>query len=312
LFARPVIVGLLLTGASCTKEPDRLAPAKVVERPPPCSGARAETRGRLDNDALNEISGIVASQSHAGVLFVHNDSGDSARFFAVDTRGHLLAEFTLPGQRFEDAEDIAIAQGPGSKPHLYLGDIGDNGARNGLAPGRERISVYRVPEPDPAAGSRQSLPGAERLDFRYPDRPHDAEVLFADPNGGNLYIVTKESDGRSVIFRAQAPFAPGAPRTLSAVGRLDFGRGQLTGNTLTTAGDVNRAGDAIVIRTYTTTFVWSRPAGATIAEALEGTPHVVPTPPQPQGEAVAFAADGRGLFLVSEAPRAPLYYVTCN
>ena len=37
----------------------------------------------LEGTVLNELSGLAASRIHEGVLWAHNDSGDSARIFAV-------------------------------------------------------------------------------------------------------------------------------------------------------------------------------------------------------------------------------------
>ena len=52
-----------------------------------------------DND-LAEASGIVASPSHPGVLWSHNDSGDEARLFAMSTTGAALGVLEFPGVEF--------------------------------------------------------------------------------------------------------------------------------------------------------------------------------------------------------------------
>lgn len=45
-----------------------------------------------------------------GLLYVQNDSGDSARIFAVDARsGRTLAVYSVPGATNVDWEDIAVA-----------------------------------------------------------------------------------------------------------------------------------------------------------------------------------------------------------
>ena len=90
---------------------------------------------------IAESSGIVASATRDDVFFTHNDSGDTARFFAVDHYGCTIGVFTAPGVMATDWEDIA--RGPGNS--LWIGDIGDNNAM------RNEIAVHRFDEPAVAA-----------------------------------------------------------------------------------------------------------------------------------------------------------------
>ena len=39
--------------------------------------------GHLDNNMMNEISGVCASRAHSDTLYVQNDSGDTHRIFAI-------------------------------------------------------------------------------------------------------------------------------------------------------------------------------------------------------------------------------------
>src|SRR5207247_1030146 len=97
--------------------------------------------------------------------------------------GVLLAEFDLGGATNVDWEDIAV--GPcSSGTCVFLGDTGDNDMN------RTQYAVYRVAEPDPAAGAKQMVPST-RLPFVYPDGPHNAEALLVHPTTGDVYVVTK-------------------------------------------------------------------------------------------------------------------------
>ena len=53
---------------------------------------------------------------------------------------------------------------------LYIGDIGDNDAK------RKRVTIYRVPEPEPTAQQPRPLDAVYHL--TYPDGAHDAESLL--------------------------------------------------------------------------------------------------------------------------------------
>lgn len=276
--------------------------------------ASCVAQGRIESDDLDEISGIAASRKRDDVLYVHNDSGDTPRFFAIDPHGRTSGEFELPIEDVSDVEDIATGPGPGGKSYVYLGDIGDNIARMGLGLGRSEIRVHRVEEPSlPATrGARQRLSRVETLRFVYPDHAHDAEALFVDPLSGDLFIVSKEGDGQSRVFRAAAPLDPTTPRKLEVVASLDFGRGLLEGNTMVTAADISPDGGRILIRTYSKLFEWRRAQGQSVGAALRGIPRSVPAPHEEQGEAVAFSRKQDGYFTVSEKTRQPIYFCACG
>jgi len=74
---------------------------------------------------VNEVSGIVASRIHPGIVYVHNDKGDGPRFFALDTtNGNVRATFHVTaGAHNYDWEDLAYGHcgGNDSGYGLYLG-----------------------------------------------------------------------------------------------------------------------------------------------------------------------------------------------
>lgn len=265
--------------------------------------------GELKTDKLNEISGIVESRRNIGVLWLHNDAGDSPRLFAVGLAGNLLAEVAVPGAKAEDWEDVAVGPGPlASKPYLYIADTGDNAAS------RDQVTVYRAPEPliDPGLGGVQtSLEQVESFAFRYPDGPRDAEALMVDPLSGDLFVVSKESDGKSKLYRAKAPLQPGSAVEFAKVGKLEFGKGLLVGDELATAADIAADGLHFAIRTRDHAFEWPRLPGESVAQALFAAPCVLPLKSEDQGEALAYAADGSGFYTVSEGKGSKiLFYST--
>ncbi len=69
-----------------------------------------------------------------------------------------------------------------------------------------------------------------------------------------------------------------------------------------------RLNDAVLIRTYSSAFLWRRGGATTVAQALAGEPCKVPHQSEPQGEAIGFAADGTGYYTVSEGANQPLYF----
>ena len=257
--------------------------------------------GQITETNLAEVSGIAASRQNPGVLWIHNDRARD-QVFAVSTNGQLLATWTL-GSEVSDFEDIAI--GPGPQPdlqYIYCGDIGDNSAT------RSSIRVYRAAEPAVYAYQAREpmtakFPSVEKFTLTYPDGAHNAEALLVDPWTREVLVATKES-GNFRIYRAEpSQLHDGTQVTLSFVTEVGFD--------IVSAGDISPDGHEILLRQEEFARIWRRSAGQSIAEALAGTPTDVPVigmPTEPNGEGVAFVADGRGYFTISEGTRPLLYF----
>ncbi len=213
----------------------------------------ASSPGTVASDAITEASGIAASSRFDNVYWVHNDSGDTARVFAISGTGQTLGEFALSGATAVDWEDVAAGIGPtAGVSYLYVGDIGDNAAN------RTSVQVYRVPEPsvDPnaPASSPQTLTGVATLNLKYPNGAHDAEALLLDHATGELFVITKDlAGGVAQVFRAPPNLAAGSTTTLTQVATVSLGAAQGV-----TAADMTGAGDVIALRTYFGVFLYPR------------------------------------------------------
>jgi len=260
--------------------------------------------GYANITGLSEASGLAVSRQQADILWTHNDSGHAPVAFAFQSDGTLRAAYTLQGFSNRDWEDMSIGPGPvAGQDYLYLADIGDN------AEARNSIIIYRMAEPvvpaTPASNPIQ-IAGATALEFQYPDGPHNAETLMVDPANGDLYILTKDrSGGVSGLYRAAYPQSPSSTSTLEHLGNIVF-----SGNILerpATGGDLSPSGDAIVVRTYASAHLWPRDPGESILTTMQSTPCTVTLTPEPQGEAIAFTADGKNLITLSEGTNQPIY-----
>jgi hypothetical protein len=326
------IPALLLAAACGADGGSDTSATATIEPVDALSMCRADHRvaGRVQSPELVEISGIAASRKQqnieiAGTIWAHNDSGDTARFFAIDADGSHRDVFNLVGAEAIDIEDMAVGPGPDEgETYVYLADIGDNNSQ------REEIVVYRVPEPTithdslpvtpstvPASSGTSSNPDLtdyDTLALRYPDGAHDAETLLVDPVDGDLVIVTKNiATGRSQVFRASASAADGEMQTLEEIAQINFAgireqiilppdAGPLARGAphIPTGGDVSPDGSLLAIRTYGGVVIWPRPAGAPLAEAFANTPCLTSSVSEQQGEAIAFNASGTGYITISE------------
>lgn len=276
--------------------------------PSPARCPRFSDGGRVGqvNDAdIAEISGIAASRSNPGILWVHEDSGNPADLIGLRPDGSVAGTYRLAGVTARDWEDIAV--GPGPDPagsYVYVGDIGDNKSDQAT------FHVVRVPEPKVdtarAATSRTELAGAVTLTGRYPDGPHDAETLLSDPRTGDLFVLTKSERGRSGVYRWAAPQSPNDTVTVEAVATLDVNRLDGAIDRRLTAGDISPDGSEVLLRTYTNAWLWKRGAGESVPDALAGLPCPVPLQLERQGEAIGWDAAGDAYYSTTEGTAAPI------
>jgi hypothetical protein len=251
--------------------------------------------GMLPATGLPEISGIVASRAQPGVFWVENDSGNPNQIFAIDATGALLSTLTLASATNVDWEDISIDRRDGVE-ELYVADTGDNAARTtDGASGRANVRIFRLPEPDAAAGDATVTP--ERFDFTYPDRPYDCEAVFVDHRTGDVYFVTKETSPAEV-FVARAPLDASASTLLTHVGTIDV--------SLATAADMSTDGARIVVRGYALVHVY--PVDGSDVAASFASPFLTAMSGS-AAEAIAFEHDGYGMYTVAEGDAARLYYL---
>ena len=261
---------------------------------------------------IEESSGLASSSTTDGVVFTHNDSGDEARFFAVDARGRTLTTYVLPGVRARDWEDLARGPDEQGRSSLWLGDIGDNNASRDNG-----ILVHRVREPVPGAQERVTTEAPTSFRLRYPDGPGDAEGLVVHPTTGRLYVFSKPLAGPSQVYRAPERLDPAGPNRLERIGEVSprptgTGGGPGIGGLaqlLVTAADISPDGQRLAVRTYTDVYEFALPGGD-LEAGLATDPVVSPLPSTRQGEGLAYSRDGRSLLVSTEGRGSPVHRVT--
>ncbi len=283
-----LLVGTLLVMASCKLEVPGVDRTQFASTPT----STPVTPGQID-----EASGMVDSRSMPGNIWVNQDSGSPTELALLGYDGKVKGKVSIPNSSNRDWEELANGPGPREGNYLYIGDIGDNNAQT------EIKQIYRFPEP---TSLQAPVTQVERINFRYPDGPRDAEAMIVDPATKDIYIISKQINNVR-LYRFPYPQNINEVTVLEPFGELPVA--------FVTGAAISPDGSEILVRTYSEIRYWKRNAGQSIADALQnGTSRAVPSipfPTDPQAEAVCFDKDNKGYFTLSERNNAAsvnLYY----
>ena len=255
--------------------------------------------GEIENDDIQEASGIVASLTNDNVIWTHNDSGDSNRIFAMNTQGKHLGEYFLNDSQNRDWEDIAIGPGPEEGLHyLYVGDIGDNFSENDIK------HIYRVIEPKLNSSSNFNsiqLDGIESISFQYEDGNRDAETLIIDPLTKDIIIISKREATAVHIYSIPFPQDTDTILTANLIMTKDFyPNDNFATSQWIVGGDISHDGKEILVKSYTDIFYFSRTSNQSFYDALNNEEIKFPYITEPQGEAICWDANISGYYTLSE------------
>jgi hypothetical protein len=296
-----------------------------VASPADAGFIRARLLFNLKDARITESSGVASSAYTGKILFTHNDSGDTGRFFAIGPKGQTLATYDVAPVGAVDWEDMTSSTDYRKRPALLFGDIGDNYAPR---PTRPAIAAYQVLEPkvDPsAAGVTDTLVPETVHVMVYEDGPHDAETMFFLPKERRIGIVTKDANGQSGVyvedFEVLAsegdlteidPFVSILRRVATI--RFDkiarpYQKGDYAPESRlqATGGEITRDGTRLVVRTYVEAFQWDISRG--LVAGLKKAAVRIPLPRTKQGEAIAYYGDDRSLVTTTEQLPSPVHLV---
>ena len=150
---------------------------------------------------IQESSGIEINSPET--FWTHNDSGDSARLFKIDTAGNILRILTL-NVSAGDCEDLC----QDNSGFYYLGDFGNN------LNDRTDLRIYKFPNPDSIFTDTIT---PEIIEFSYPDQDSfppssvnqnfDCEAMFWWND--SLYLFSKNRGTSSYSKMYVLPDIPG-------------------------------------------------------------------------------------------------------
>jgi len=268
----------------------------------------------IQDELLEEASGLAASVNNPDLLWTHNDSGDKPRIFLIDKTGTVKATVWLDSAKNRDWEDMAIGPGPEEgKTYLYIGEIGDNESEYNYK------YIYRIEEPviDVTKTKDTTIQKVDAIKFQYPDGLRDAESLMIDPLTKDLFVISKR-ELKANVYRLPYPYSINKLNTVERViTEIDF---DLTSHVDTirknnetlikgyhpkfyyqiAAADISPDGNEVLVKSYSTVYYWRRQKNESIASLLQRPPMQLPYDPEPQGEAICFDNKGKGYYTINE------------
>ena len=236
-------------------------------------GYSLEAATQVEFEPLGEISGIVRNPLDSA-FWVHNDSGDEPRLFALDSSGRVRIPDNLAGEYHAEQPQPGRQPWPGVQignatnrdwedvtsdgANLYIADLGNNNNA------RRNLGIYVVPweslNGTAVASASRFIPVhyPEQTGFPPLERHFDSESLFfAD---GSLYVITKHRE----------PVPNQQMQAGANLYRLDS-QSESASNALTlidhhpdltaaTAAELSPDGQTLAVLSYTAIWLFKRPA----------------------------------------------------
>jgi len=181
---------------------------------------------------LYESSGIEITNHNS--IWTHNDSGDSARIFNIDTLGNILKIIHFDVDEAIDCEESTRD----AAGNYYLGDFGNNDND------RTNLRIYKIPDPDTLSNGT-IIP--QLITFSFEDQqlfPPDSAYLNFDCEAmfhfqDSLYLFSKNRGTSKFCKMYRVPDAPG-DYIAELVDSFNTG-------TWVTSADISPSGDKMVL-----------------------------------------------------------------
>jgi len=249
VFSFSLLAATLLAPAALGQQSARPALA-LPERPP----LELKLVRKLGPGPGKENSGIVKSRNHEDVFWMHNDSGDEPRVYAIHRDGTSYDDERYPEEQGAliggainvDWEDIAVD----AAGHVIIADVGNNGND------RRDLVLYYLDEPSPVAGRTTFK---KKVFVKYPDQRtfpaskdefnFDCEAIYTI--GDTVHFLSKHrSDSRLTHYRLDDPKSE-ETNVLTRLEEFDL-QGQAVG------ADCTADGKRLVVISYTAVWLFER------------------------------------------------------
>ncbi len=252
--------------------------------------------GKIENNIIEEASGLVESVENSNSLWTHNDGGDGPFLYLISSfDAKILKKISLVGIKNEDWEDLAI--GPSilgdTSTYIYLGDIGDNKKNKTI----KKIHFFREPKIKDFDNELIEINHIKTISFYSEKKIENFETLMIDPNSKELFLIAKNKKKKQNIYKIdteniEIDEIQKAKKYLTL--NLKNLKGEITG------GEISRNGQKCLIKTYKNVFLWERKKDEKWKNIWSQAPKILKYIPESQGEAICWSNDENAYFTLSE------------
>ncbi len=264
---------------------------------------------------LEEISGLAVSHSNPDYLWALTDSCSEPELYLINRSGEVMRTYRLRNTPNIDWEDLAV--GPcepwGEQSCIYIGDTGNNSFN------RKNLRVLSVVEPDVSDVTSPSETNIKvdilhTWQVKYPESSEsadlanpDSESIMVKPGSGDVYIVSKHSEGgiQRLYQMTRGGEHAGELTLLASYNKFNcdscalFLVLQALFNA-TTGADFSPDGQRFLVRTYGLIYEYDLTAyNNDIAEAFAHPAQRFETR-ELQGESVTYDTDGKSIITAGE------------
>lgn len=261
----------------------------------------------IEDKDLNEASGMAICRSNPEFIWLHNDSGDSARLFLIDRKGETVAIVTLDDVSPFDWEDMSSFTLDGEH-WLLIADTGDNSRARTSRKNPCRLLLVREPKITSLTGNKNEkvqkikTSVTATIELTYPNGPEDCESIAVDSVRREVLLVTKSGLVDCQLLKADLVTLPGRHKvTLHEIGK--------PGVPFATAMDVSPDGQRMLIASMFVGAVLERGASESWEDAARRGASVIKLPARRQGETACFDVDPAFCLFGSEGQRQPIWRV---
>lgn len=238
---------------------------------------------QLKSKQITETSGIVV---HKNTIWMHNDSGDSARIFSHTLSNQKTSIHTFDSITAQDWEDMAIDR---ENNTLYIADTGDNRER------RTNTSIISY---------NMDTKKSHVIPISFETGSIDVEAIAWDPIQKELFLMSKGRKGTVHTFSLSQAHPANEP--LKSLYQFSISPANGLNPERITAMDISADGLYVAVRNYIELYLWTREPQSSIPEAIKKPPCVYPLPAQKQGESIGFDDTGNSLWSISEGRHQPI------
>lgn len=257
---------------------------------------------------LTESSGMAISHATPELIWLHNDSGDSARLFLIARDGETRAIVTLNGIDPVDWEDMCSFSVDGTN-WLLIADIGDNGRIRSAKSRPCQLLLVKEPVLENGKGDQKKAKVQKlkadvftTIQISYPDGPVDCESIAVDTVRREILFVTKTDPVNCRLLRTPLLLTDGRHNvTLEEIGK--------PGVPYATAMDISPDGRRMLIGSMFLGALLERSEGESWQDAAGRSPGILQLPGRRQGETACFDSDASFVLVGSEGVQQPIWRV---